>query len=98
MDSNPEPAAIEFAATVKADQLRFREVPSVEIRFSGVPAHQSATTSRRTNLPDPVAANVDYHDVRIDYLLTNRLRGADQAPTVAPEPPRETDDIDREAT
>jgi hypothetical protein len=76
MHSNP-PADIEFAATVKADQLRFRHVPRVDIHFSGVPDYRSATSSRRTNLPDPVAANVDYHDVCVDYLLTNRLRDPD---------------------
>jgi hypothetical protein len=84
MDSNPAPADIAFTATVKADQLRFREVPRVDIHFSGVPDHRSATTSRRTNLPDPVAANVDYHDVRVDYLLTNSLQDADEASTGAP--------------
>jgi hypothetical protein len=61
---------------VDADQLRFRQVPSVEIHFSGTPDYQSATSSRRTNLPEPVVENVDYHDVRIDYLLTNTLRDA----------------------
>ena len=35
MDSNPVPADIPFTATVKADQLRFREVPRVDIRFNG---------------------------------------------------------------
>jgi hypothetical protein len=78
MDSNREPADIEFAAAVNADQLRFRQVPRVEIHFSGAPDHQSATSSRRINLPDPVVANLDYHDVRVDYLLTNRLRDADK--------------------
>ena len=79
MDSNPAPADIEFAATVKADQLRFRQEPTVEIHFSGTPDHQSASSSRRANLPDPVVEDVDYHDVRIDYLLTNRIRDADKA-------------------
>ena len=29
---------------------------------------------RRRNLPDRVLKDIDYHDVRVDYLLTNRLR------------------------
>jgi hypothetical protein len=29
---------------------------------------------RRRNLPDRVSKDIDYHDVRVDYLLTNRLR------------------------
>jgi len=65
---------IEFAATVEAEQLRFREVPRTEIRFSGTPDYDSSTVSRRRNLPDQVLEDVDYHDARVDYLLTNRLR------------------------
>jgi hypothetical protein len=64
---------IEFAATVKAQHLRFREVPRTEIRFSGTPSYESSTVSRRRNLPDRVSAEVDYHDVRVDYGLINRL-------------------------
>jgi hypothetical protein len=65
---------IEFATTVEAEDLRFREVPRTEIRFSGKPDYESSTVSRRTNLPDRVSEDVNYHDVRVDYLLTNRLR------------------------
>jgi hypothetical protein len=65
---------IEFAATVKAGHLRFREVPRTEIRFSGTPSYESSTVSRRRNLPDRVSADVDYYDVRVDYGLINRLR------------------------
>lgn len=65
---------IEFAATVKAQHLRFREVPRIEIRFSGTPNFESSTVSRRKNLPDRVSEDVDYYDVQVDYLLTNRLR------------------------
>lgn len=59
---------------MEADYVRFREVPSVEIRFSGTPDYESATTSERRNLPDPIVEDVDYRNVRVDYLLTNRLR------------------------
>jgi hypothetical protein len=65
---------IEFAATVKAAQLRFREVPRIEIHFSGTPDYESSTVNRRRNLPDRVSKDIDYRDVRVDYLLTNRLR------------------------
>ena len=72
--SNPDTSDIEFVATVKAAHLRFREVPNVDVRFSGTPKYESATSSNRRNLPDPVAADVDYHDVRVDYRLTNSLQ------------------------
>ena len=71
---------IEFAATVKAEHLRFREVPRTEIRFSGTPGYESSTVSRRRNLPDRVSADVDYDDVRVDYLLTNRLKDSNGPP------------------
>jgi hypothetical protein len=85
---------IEFAATVEAEHLRFREVPSTEIRFSGTPDYESSTISRRRNLPDRVSADVDYHDVQVDYLLTNRLKNGNPAqkrqrtagPDVSPPP------------
>ena len=78
---------IEFAATVKAEHLRFREVPRIEISFSGTPDYESSTVSRRRNLPDPVSANVDYYDVRVDYLLTNRLRNSNGPPPPDMPPP-----------
>jgi hypothetical protein len=49
-------------------------VPKTEIHFSGTPDYKSATVDRRRNLPDRVSKDIDYHDVRVDYLLTNRLR------------------------
>jgi hypothetical protein len=48
-------------------------VPRTEIHFSGTPDYESSTVNRRRNLPDQVSENVHYHDVRVDYLLTNRL-------------------------
>ena len=76
---------IEFVATVKAEHLRFRQVPRTDIRFSGTPSYESSTVSRRRNLPDRVAADVDYYDVRVDYRLINRLRDSG-APPQPPHP------------
>jgi hypothetical protein len=49
-------------------------VPTTEIRFSGTPDYESSTRITRVNLPEPVSEHVDYYDVQVDYLLTNRLR------------------------
>ena len=54
-------------------------MPSTEIRFSGTPDHDSSTVSERTNLPDRVSEDVDYHEVRVDYLLSNRLKNGNSA-------------------
>jgi hypothetical protein len=70
---------IEFAASIEAEHLRFGEVPRTEIRFSGTPDYEPSTVSRRRNLPDQVLEDVDYHDVQVDYLLTNRLRNGNPA-------------------
>lgn len=66
---------------MEAKDLRFREEPDVDIHFTGTPDFDSTTSSRRRNLPDRVAADVDYHDVRVDYRLANRLRDGDEDET-----------------
>ena len=54
-------------------------MPTTEVSFSGTPDYESSTVSRRENLPDPVSEYVDYYDVQVDYLLTNRLRNGNAA-------------------
>jgi hypothetical protein len=49
-------------------------VPRTKVHFSGTPDYESSTVDRRRNLPDRVSKDVDYHDVRVEYVLTNRLR------------------------
>ncbi|HJV13228.1 MAG TPA: hypothetical protein VJ625_04985 [Propionibacteriaceae bacterium] len=39
--------------------------------------------SERTNLPDRVSEDVDYHEVRVDYLLSNRLKNGNSAAETA---------------
>jgi hypothetical protein len=51
-------------------------VPRTEIHFSGTPDYESSTLNRRKNLPDQVSKDIDYHNVQVDYLLTNRLRNS----------------------
>ena len=58
-----------------------------EIHFSGTPDYESSTFSRRRNLPDRVSKGVDYHDVRVDYLLTNRLSNQQPGLETANVPP-----------
>ncbi|GHJ39297.1 hypothetical protein [Streptomyces sp. TS71-3] len=58
---------------MRADELRFRDRPRTGVRFSGSPAGGSQSRSTRDNLPEPVSPGVDYHDVHVTYLLSNRL-------------------------
>ena len=64
---------IEFATSVRAANLCFRRVPESYVQFSGAPGHHSMTTSRRTNLTDPVAVGVNYEDPRVDYAFKNSV-------------------------
>jgi hypothetical protein len=72
----PRQPDIEFTASVKADELRFDEVPDTDVRFFGEPDHESASGSDRTNLPEKVEPGVTYRDVKVDYRLATRVREA----------------------
>lgn len=69
----PEPADLDFTATVEAKELHFYQVPQTSVVFTGEPDHQSASGCDRTNLPDRVQEGVSYHDIRVEYRLVSRL-------------------------
>jgi hypothetical protein len=71
--SRPRAADIEFVASIEAGELRFDEPPETDVRFFGEPAHDSASGSDRTNLPEKVEPGVTYRNVRVDYRLATRL-------------------------
>ncbi|WP_261399189.1 hypothetical protein [Streptomyces misionensis] len=43
------------------------------VGFPGTGERESSSRSRRTNLPDTVAADREYRDIRVDYRLATRL-------------------------
>jgi hypothetical protein len=71
----PDPADLDFTATVEAEELHFDEVPETSVVLTGDPGQQSASGSDRINLPDRVEEGVTYRDVRVDYRLASRLIG-----------------------
>ena len=73
--SRPHSADIELTAWLQADELRFDEPPETAVRFFGAPAHDSASGSDRTNLPEKVEPGAQYRDVRVEYRLASRLAG-----------------------
>ncbi len=75
----PRQPDIEFTASMKADELRFDEVPDTDVRFFGEPDHESASGSDRENLPEKVEPGVTYRDVKVDYRLATRVRAADKS-------------------
>lgn len=70
-------------------------MPRTEINFSGTPDYESSAVNRRRNLPDQVSKDIDYHDVQVDYLLTNRLSNQQPGSETANGPPVQTCRHDR---
>ncbi len=69
---NPQNPDIEFAADVKARELRFDEVPDTEV-------HPPAQT-KRENLPEkvrPVHAGTTFRDVSIDVRIADELTASE---------------------
>lgn len=66
-------ADIAFHATVRAEELRFEQVPGATVTFSGSPDRTSVSDSVRTHLPEHAEAGVDYQDICVDYTLATAL-------------------------
>lgn len=63
-----------FDASVSAERLRFRVVPDTGVTYRGEPGHEGRDGSDRVGLPRPVAAEVTYRHVRVDYRIVAALR------------------------
>jgi hypothetical protein len=75
-DSHEDPCStwnISFRARVRADEIRFDDVPDTDVSFSGRPDYESVSTSQRTNIPNKVEKTT-YNDVDIDYTLACELK------------------------
>ncbi|MEV4833927.1 hypothetical protein AB0K05_05355 [Nonomuraea sp. NPDC049486] len=68
-----EDADIVFTATVRADRMRFAEVPETSVRFAGEPGEESGSGSRRDRLPERVREGEEYRNVRIEYVIASRI-------------------------
>ena len=64
---------IELGAEVKAERLRFEEVPETDVTFHGEPDIESVSGSERENLPEKVESDKDYRDVRVRWRAAARL-------------------------
>ncbi|TDD23651.1 hypothetical protein [Nonomuraea diastatica] len=78
-------ADIVFSATVRADSVAFEEAPSVAVTFSGEPAHESGSGSRRTGLPEHVSEGETYRAVRVGYVIAAKVV-ADETPGADEDP------------
>jgi hypothetical protein len=75
-DRLAESADIVFTATVKADELRFRQTPETEVTFTGEPRERSISSSTRRNLPGRLAGGATYRNIEVDYVLAAKLVAA----------------------
>jgi hypothetical protein len=70
-----EEADIVFTATVRAERLRFEDVPETSVEFHGEPGEESGDGSRRDNMPDQVRKGEVYRNVRVEYVIAAKLLG-----------------------
>ena len=77
---------IEIGAVVKAKKLRFKKTPKTEVEFTkesevdlegATPEIETASGSKRENLPDEVEPNKTYRDVHIRWGAAAKIRPPD---------------------
>ena len=69
-----EIADVDATTRVRAQELRFRIVPEVKVRFTGEPAIRSRSRTERKNLPDPVEPDVTYRDAEVRWEAGAKIR------------------------
>lgn len=68
--SGPE---VELVATVRAKNLRFDEVPKVDVVFHGTGRQRTVWKTERVNLPVHPQPGVTYHDVQVRLTISSDL-------------------------
>jgi hypothetical protein len=76
---------VEIGASAKAKRLRFRKKPETNVDLHGELREpegrgelQTASGSKRKNLPDEVEPGVTYRDVRVGWRAVARLEEPDK--------------------
>ena len=72
-DETPENLDVDFAAAIKARELRFEEVPDTEVRFWGSNECDSVSGTERENLPEEVRRGVTYRNVSVRLRIASEL-------------------------
>jgi len=68
------PPDIELTATVRWRELRFDEVGTPKVEFSGNPDNETVWRADRENLPMPVQPGVTYRDGGVRLVISSRFR------------------------
>jgi hypothetical protein len=73
--------------------LRFEQVGTPKVEFSGNPDNETVWHADRENLPTPVQPGVTYHDGGVRLVISTRfgelaraLEGIEASPSPAPSP------------
>jgi hypothetical protein len=83
MTDRPDEPDVEIGAVVKAKKLRFKETPKTNVEFDKkseaslegmAPEIETASGSKRENLPDEVEPNKTYRDVHIRWGAAAKIR------------------------
>jgi hypothetical protein len=83
MTNPPDEPDVEIGAVVRAKKLRFNKTPKTEVEFDkqsevrlegATPEIETASGSKRENLPDEVEPNKTYRDVHIRWGAAAKLR------------------------
>jgi hypothetical protein len=83
-DNGPD---VEIGASFRAKKLRFNQRPKTEVEFDrrsevrlegATPEIETASGSKRENLPDEVEPNKTYRDVHVRWGAAARLRDPDR--------------------
>jgi hypothetical protein len=80
---------VEIGAVVKAKRLRFNKTPKTDVQFEkekkadarieeALPEIETASGSRRENLPDKVEPGVTYRDVHVRWGAAAKLKLPDR--------------------
>jgi hypothetical protein len=80
---------------VHGKELRFEQVGTPKVEFSGNPDNETVWRADRENLPTPVQPGVTYHDGGVRLVISSRFRElaralegitASPSPSAAPSP------------
>ena len=72
---SPEtPPDVELSATVHWKELRFDQVGTPKVEFSGNPENETVWHADRENLPKPVQPGVTYQDGGVRLIISSRFR------------------------
>jgi hypothetical protein len=91
-DSAARKPDLVIRATARAEEVRFRSEPEVQVRLTGCTDRNTSRVLERRNLPEPVRSGVIYRDVFIAVEILGYLDVECLLPETGPVPRRAAPD------